>query len=108
MAGSLVESGAARMEKLGLGLEFDRYCALVDDAGDPSARINGIGPVTLGTFWESIGRADIREQARLIATASRRGGRTPRAVSAARLPYKQADHRSKQGQGPVSFRDFGP
>lgn len=86
LAGSLVESGAARMEKLGLGLEFDRYCALVDDAGDPSARIYGIGPVTLGTFWESIAVPDIREQARLIADRIASGGRTAARSSAARLP----------------------
>lgn len=86
LAGALVESGAARLEKLGLGLEFDRTCALVNQAGEGSARIFGIGPVTLGTFWESIAVPDIREQARLIADRIATGGRVAAPGSVARLP----------------------
>jgi len=86
LAGALVESGAARLEKLGLGLEFDRNCALVNMHGEPAARIFGIGPVTLGTFWESIAVPDIREQARQIADRIASGGRLAARGSVARLP----------------------
>lgn len=86
LAGALVETGAARLEKLGLGLEFDRTCALVNHAGDASARIFGIGPVTLGTFWESIAVPDIREQARVIADRIASGGHAAARGSVARLP----------------------
>lgn len=86
LAGALVESGAARLERLGLGLDFDRNCALVNDHGEPSARIFGIGPVTLGTFWESIAVPDIREQARLIADRIATGGRAAARGSVAQRP----------------------
>ncbi|MCD2172476.1 FAD/NAD(P)-binding protein [Rhizobium sp. C4] len=86
LPGALVEAGAARLEKLGLGLEFDRNCALVNREGEPSARIFGIGPVTLGTFWESIAVPDIREQARLIAEKIASGGRVAPRNSLASLP----------------------
>ncbi|MET3613825.1 putative NAD(P)/FAD-binding protein YdhS [Rhizobium aquaticum] len=85
-AGALVQSGAARLEKLGLGLEFDRSCALINGQGEPSSRIFGIGPVTLGTFWESIAVPDIREQARQIAERIASGGRLAARGSVARLP----------------------
>ncbi len=86
LAGALVETGAARLERLGLGLEFDRACALVNREGEASSRIFGIGPVTLGTFWESIAVPDIREQARLIAERIASGGRLAARGSLARLP----------------------
>lgn len=75
LAAALVKSGAARLEKLGLGLEFDRDCALVNAQGEVASRIFGIGPVTLGTFWESIAIPDIREQARRIAERIASGSR---------------------------------
>ncbi|HWU62148.1 MAG TPA: FAD/NAD(P)-binding protein [Ensifer sp.] len=86
LAGALVASGAARLEKLGLGLEFDRHCALVNAEGEPSARIFGIGPVTMGTFWETIAVPDIREQARQIADRIATGSRATLRGSVARLP----------------------
>ena len=86
LAGALVKSGAARLEKLGLGLEFDRNCALVNGQGEASSRIFGIGPVTLGTFWESIAVPDIREQARQIADRIASGSRDVARNSVARLP----------------------
>lgn len=64
---SLIERGQARLDVLGLGLEFDRNCGLVDADGNGSGRIFGIGPVTLGAFWESIAIPDIRQQAQQIA-----------------------------------------
>jgi uncharacterized NAD(P)/FAD-binding protein YdhS len=64
---SLIEHGQARLDCLGLGLEFDRSLGLVDAHGKGSGRIFGIGPVTLGTFWETIAISDIRMQAQQIA-----------------------------------------
>lgn len=86
LAQALMETGTARLERLGLGLEFDRHCALVNGRGEPSARIFGIGPVTLGTFWEAIAVPDIREQARQIAERIAAGGRSVSRGSVARLP----------------------
>jgi uncharacterized NAD(P)/FAD-binding protein YdhS len=64
---SLLERGQARLDPLGLGLEFDKNCGLVDADGNGSGRIFGIGPVTLSAFWESIAIPDIRLQAQQVA-----------------------------------------
>lgn len=64
---SLLDHRQARLDPLGLGLEFDKNCGLLDADGNGSSRIFGIGPVTLSTFWESIAIPDIRLQAQLIA-----------------------------------------
>ncbi|TWD46063.1 putative NAD(P)/FAD-binding protein YdhS [Agrobacterium vitis] len=64
---SLLKQGQARQDCLGLGLEFDSNFNLIDARGKSSHRIFGIGPVTLGTFWETIAIPDIRLQAQHIA-----------------------------------------
>jgi uncharacterized NAD(P)/FAD-binding protein YdhS len=83
---ALVKTGAGRMDKLGLGIEFDRNCALIDMHGQPSARIFGIGPVTIASFWEAIAIPDIREQARQIAERVSAGVVAKEQGSRARLP----------------------
>jgi uncharacterized NAD(P)/FAD-binding protein YdhS len=83
---ALVKTGAGRMDKLGLGIEFDRNCALIDMHGQPSARIFGIGPVTIASFWEAIAIPDIREQARQIAESISAGAVAREQGSRVRLP----------------------
>ncbi|OLP42555.1 FAD/NAD(P)-binding protein [Rhizobium oryziradicis] len=67
LLGSLLKQGQARQDCLGLGLEFDGNFSLIDAHGKSSNRIFGMGPVTLGTFWETIAIPDIRLQAQHIA-----------------------------------------
>jgi Uncharacterized protein conserved in bacteria len=64
---ALVDEGHARIDELGLGLEFSPLSALVAADGKPSERIFGIGPVTRAAFWEITAVPDIREQAARLA-----------------------------------------
>lgn len=64
---NLLESGAARPDELGLGIDVANSGAVVDAHGRHSARLFALGPVTIGTFWESVAIPDIRMQARDIA-----------------------------------------
>ncbi|MBB4952960.1 putative NAD(P)/FAD-binding protein YdhS [Agrobacterium vitis] len=64
---SLIESGQAKLDTLGLGLAFDQSCALVNAQGTASPRIYGIGPVTLSALWETIAIPDIRRQAQALS-----------------------------------------
>jgi uncharacterized NAD(P)/FAD-binding protein YdhS len=68
LVGSLLASGTAREDPLGLGLDVAADCALVDRAGLPSRRVFAVGPVTKARFWEITAVPDIRAQARRLAT----------------------------------------
>jgi uncharacterized NAD(P)/FAD-binding protein YdhS len=57
---SLLDSGAARPDQLGLGLAVDETCR----AGE---HLWAMGPLTKGRYWEIIAVPDIREQAAEIA-----------------------------------------
>ncbi|MFO0990786.1 MAG: FAD/NAD(P)-binding protein [Hyphomicrobiales bacterium] len=63
----LLATSLARLDPLGLGLEFGHDCALVAADGTPSRRIFGIGPVTRPQFWEIIAIPDIRNQCAALA-----------------------------------------
>jgi uncharacterized NAD(P)/FAD-binding protein YdhS len=63
----LLATGLARLDMLGLGLDFTRDCALVGADGRPSRRIFGVGPVTRPQFWEIIAIPDIRNQCAALA-----------------------------------------
>jgi uncharacterized NAD(P)/FAD-binding protein YdhS len=58
----LIERGEARADALALGLEVDEDCQVVDASGHADARLRAIGPITRGSFWESIAVPDIRNQ----------------------------------------------
>ncbi|MBL8895895.1 MAG: FAD/NAD(P)-binding protein [Rhizobiales bacterium] len=58
----LLATELARLDPVGLGLEFTKDCALVRADGAPSSRVFGVGPVTRPQFWEIIAIPDIRNQ----------------------------------------------
>jgi uncharacterized NAD(P)/FAD-binding protein YdhS len=56
----LIESGAARTDALGLGLDVTPTGALIDAKGKLVKDMFAIGPITRGTFWEITAVPDIR------------------------------------------------
>jgi uncharacterized NAD(P)/FAD-binding protein YdhS len=57
---SLLDEGAARPDRLGIGLE-------VDENARAGERLWALGPLTKGRYWEITAVPDIREQAATIA-----------------------------------------
>jgi uncharacterized NAD(P)/FAD-binding protein YdhS len=64
---ALLDSGRIRADVLKVGIEVDGECRAIDAAGRVSETLFAIGPVTKGTFWESVAVPDIRGQAAGIA-----------------------------------------
>jgi uncharacterized NAD(P)/FAD-binding protein YdhS len=64
---SLYASGQIRSGPLGIGLDLNDHCAVIDAEGSVSARLFAIGPLTRGVFWESIALPDIRNQCASLA-----------------------------------------
>jgi uncharacterized NAD(P)/FAD-binding protein YdhS len=67
LVAQLVAEGAARADPLGIGLDVDNDCAVVDASGRASERIFAVGPMSQAAFWESIAVPDIRLQAASLA-----------------------------------------
>jgi uncharacterized NAD(P)/FAD-binding protein YdhS len=65
----LLESGQARPDPLGAGLDVDEESHLVRPDGTPSRRLFAVGPPTRGAFWEIVAVPDIRNQVRDVARA---------------------------------------
>lgn len=63
----LLARGAARIDRLNVGLDVDLSCRLVGRKGDPSARLFAIGPASRAAFWEITAIPDIREQTTSLA-----------------------------------------
>jgi uncharacterized NAD(P)/FAD-binding protein YdhS len=63
----LLAEGYARVDPLGIGLDVDDDCALIDESGRASARVFVLGPMSQAAFWESIAIPDIRLQAASLA-----------------------------------------
>jgi len=63
----LLRRGAARTDPFGLGLDVDAQCRVVGASGRVTPGLYAIGPMTKGTFWESVAVPDIRRQAAEIA-----------------------------------------
>jgi uncharacterized NAD(P)/FAD-binding protein YdhS len=63
----LLARGLVRPEPLGLGLETTRGLQLVGWNGQPNGSLFALGPLTRGTFWETTGVPEIREQGRALA-----------------------------------------
>jgi uncharacterized NAD(P)/FAD-binding protein YdhS len=64
---ALLEAGLIAADPLRLGIAVDRDCRTLDAEGRASERLFAIGPVTKGTFWESVAVPDIRTQAARVA-----------------------------------------
>jgi uncharacterized NAD(P)/FAD-binding protein YdhS len=64
---ALLESGRIRADVLKVGIEVDGDCRTIDAEGRASDTLYAIGPVTKGTFWESVAVPDIRDQAERVA-----------------------------------------
>src|ERR1700734_4050707 len=67
LVAQLVAEGYARADPLGIGLDVDNDCAVVDASGRASERIFAVGPMSQAAFWESIAVPDIRLQAASLA-----------------------------------------
>ncbi|MBV8304292.1 MAG: hypothetical protein JOZ04_08790, partial [Acidimicrobiia bacterium] len=66
---SLLATGAARPDPLGLGLDVTDGGALVSGDGTPSPALWTLGPMCRGRLWETTAVPEIREQACVLATA---------------------------------------
>jgi uncharacterized NAD(P)/FAD-binding protein YdhS len=63
----LLARGDVRLDPLELGLEVDGQCQLVGQSGKPDARLYAVGPITRGSFWETVAVPDIRNQVATVA-----------------------------------------
>jgi uncharacterized NAD(P)/FAD-binding protein YdhS len=73
LVAQLLDDGYARVDPLGIGLDVDSDCALIDVGGRSSDRIFAIGPMSQAAFWESTAVPDIRLQAASLASRLTRG-----------------------------------
>lgn len=64
----LLSRGWARPDPLNLGLEVDVDGAVIGLNGSSSPGIYAVGPITRGTFWESVAVPDIRRQCARLAS----------------------------------------
>ena len=71
---ALIARGRIRPDPLRIGLDVDRDCRALDAAGTRSDALYAVGPVTRGTFWESVAVPDIRVQAQGVARQILRSG----------------------------------
>jgi uncharacterized NAD(P)/FAD-binding protein YdhS len=88
LVAQLLAEGVARVDPLGIGLDVDGDCALIDATGRASHRVFAVGPMSQAAFWESIAIPDIRLQAaslarRLTEPAPERKGEAIRAQAIA-------------------------
>jgi uncharacterized NAD(P)/FAD-binding protein YdhS len=64
---TLLDAGRIRPDPLKIGIDVDRDCRTLARDGAACDRLYAIGPVTRGTFWESVAIPDIRVQAARVA-----------------------------------------
>ena len=67
LVAQLLAKGTARVDPLGIGLDVNDDCALIDAAGRASGHIFVAGPMSQAAFWEVIAIPDIRVQAASLA-----------------------------------------
>ena len=65
---ALLAAGRIRQDGLAIGIDVDMECRAIGADGQASETLSVIGPVTRGTFWESVAVPDIRTQAARVAT----------------------------------------
>ncbi len=63
----LFAQGLARPDPLGIGIDVDADCAIVDASGHASRVFYGVGPLTRAAFWEIMAVPDIRVQCAELA-----------------------------------------
>lgn len=63
----LLAAGLIRQDPLRVGIDVDAQCRAIGADGVASCFLSVIGPVTKGTFWESVAVPDIRVQAARVA-----------------------------------------
>jgi len=64
---ALIARGRIRPDPLRIGIDVDTECRVRSEGGAPADGLYAIGPVTRGTFWESVAVPDIRVQASAVA-----------------------------------------
>lgn len=58
----LLATGQLRQDPLGLGVEVDGECRVLDARGQAQSNLVALGPMTRGAFWEVVAVPDIRRQ----------------------------------------------
>lgn len=75
---SLLTAGLGHADPLGMGLETDHLCRVMDARRAPVPGLYAVGPLTRGSFWEITAVPDIRRQvwslARMLSNAHWVGG----------------------------------
>ncbi|TPE63706.1 FAD-dependent oxidoreductase [Sandaracinobacter neustonicus] len=75
---SILGQGLGHADPLGMGLETDHLCRVLDSRRRPVPGLFAVGPLTRGSFWEITAVPDIRQQvwslARLLSNAHWVGG----------------------------------
>lgn len=65
--GIWLKTGRARIDPLGIGIDVNADCAIIDGNGFPSRRLFAVGPLTRAVFREIIAIPDIRNQCAELA-----------------------------------------
>lgn len=63
----LLADGLIRTDRLGLGLDVDTNCAVIDGQGNASNNLFYIGPWLKANYWEATAVPDLRRYARQLA-----------------------------------------
>jgi uncharacterized NAD(P)/FAD-binding protein YdhS len=63
---ALLGAGLIRQDPFRVGIDVDEACRVIGADGVASGMLSAIGPVTRGTFWESVAVPDIRVQAAAV------------------------------------------
>jgi uncharacterized NAD(P)/FAD-binding protein YdhS len=67
LVAQLLAEGYARVDPLGIGLDVNNDCAIVNASGRASERVFAVGPMSQAAFWEAIAVPDIRLQTASLA-----------------------------------------
>jgi uncharacterized NAD(P)/FAD-binding protein YdhS len=72
LMGRLLESGLARLDGLGFGVEVTSDLEVIDSDGRKVPSLWALGPIVRGVFWECVAVPDIRQQAEQIGRVTAR------------------------------------
>lgn len=71
---AMLDSGLARADSLGLGLDVDDRCRVLGDSGAPTPGLYAVGPLTKGRWWEVTAVPHIRGQVASLGARLAIGG----------------------------------